>query len=202
MNKKWLSSLALDVEGRHGKEAMDKIFGDFRNVPNDRAAVKEWFNNFTCRMDELGDKDFLQQMMANHCPCGGGDAKNGKAMREFYDNSKTLEEFVDSFRAWLHKKYRGDIDNMELNGNVLYMTKPLKKNRIAGILGKGCHCALAKHTDNAISNIFCHCCTIGHTGKMFKAAFGDDIKMEFIESVICGGKGCTMAIYLPEMKGD
>ncbi|MDR0442068.1 MAG: hypothetical protein LBH44_01515 [Treponema sp.] len=37
-----------------------------------------------------------------------------------------------------------------------------------------------------------------YTGNMFKAAFGDDIKMEFIESIICGGKKCTMTVYLPE----
>jgi hypothetical protein len=33
---------------------------------------------------------------------------------------------------------------------------------------------------------------------MFKVAFGDNIEMEFIESIICGGKECTMAVNLPE----
>jgi hypothetical protein len=35
---------------------------------------------------------------------------------------------------------------------------------------------------------------------MFKIAFGENIKIEFIESIICGGKECKMAIYLPEKK--
>ena len=70
---------------------------------------------------------------------------------------------------------------MELRGNVLHMTKP------SGDFSdtKGC--------DKG-----CHCCTIGHTGRPFKVAFGKSIKMELIESIVCGGKACTMAVHLPE----
>ena len=35
-------------------------------------------------------------------------------------------------------------------------------------------------------------------GKMFRNALDADIKVEFIDSVIIGGKGCTAAVYLPE----
>jgi len=155
-----------------------------------------WFENFTSGMDVLEDKEFLKQIMVKRCPCGGGDEENVKTMKEFYDNSKTLEEFVDSFRKWLHKKYNGDIGKMKLRNDVLYMIKPLNKDIYAGNCGKGCHCGLVKYTEKNVSDIFCHCCTIGHTGKMFKIVFGEDTKMKFIESIICGGKECTMAVYL------
>jgi hypothetical protein len=56
---------------------------------------------------------------------------------------------------------------------------------------------IAMHTNKAVSDIFCHCCTIGHTGRPFQVAFGDDIEMELIESIICGGKACVMAVHLP-----
>ena len=87
---------------------------------------------------------------------------------------------------------------MELRGNVLYMTKPQGECADTGSCGKGCHCWLAIHANKVVSDIFCHCCTIGHTGRAFKVACGDDIKMEFVESIICGGKECIMTVYLPE----
>ena len=93
---------------------------------------------------------------------------------------------------------KADTDVMELRGNVLYMTKPLGDCTDTGSCGKGCHCWLAMHTNKAVSDIFCHCCTIGHTGRPFQIAFGDDIKMELIESIICGGKACVMTVHLPK----
>jgi len=198
MNKKWLTTLAGDIEAKYGKEARERIFGDIGDMKNDHQSLSAWFDNFITGMDELNDKKFLQQMMANRCPCGGDDEENGKAMREFYDNSKTPEDFVDLFGKWLHKKYNGDVDTMALCGNVLYMIKPWKKSHDANRCGEGCHCGLAMHTEKVVSDIFCYCCTIGHTGRMFQAAFGGDIKMEFVESIITGGKECTMAVHLPE----
>jgi len=197
MNKTWLVRLANDIEERFGKEKRNQIFGDISAIKIEQEFLAGWFEKFTSGMDELDDKEFLRQMMVKRCPCGGGDAQNGQKMKEFYDNSETLVEFVDQFREWLHKKYRGDIDKMELRGNILYMIKHPVKSKKAGSCGKGCHCSLAKYTEKVVSDIFCHCCTIGHTGGMFKAAFGADIKMEFIESIICGGNECTMAIHLP-----
>ncbi|MCL2571612.1 MAG: hypothetical protein FWE11_04335 [Defluviitaleaceae bacterium] len=198
MNKKWISQLAGDIEEKYGKDTRETLFGDIDSIKNDPIFLANWFDNFVTGMDKLDDKAFLQAMMANRCPCGGGDAGNAAAMKEFYDNSKTLEEFVDSFGKWMYKKYNGDVDTLKLQGNVLYLTKPLMENPNAGSCGKGCHCFLARNTEKVVSKIFCHCCTIGHTGKMFKIAFGDDIRMEFIESIICGGKGCTMTVHLPE----
>jgi hypothetical protein len=198
MDKKWISKLADDIETRHGIETRERLFGDINSVENNPRSLSIWFDNFTTGMDELNDKDFLQQMMAKHCPCGGDIAEDGKFIREFYDKSKTLDEFVNSYYKWLHIKTNGDLDAMELRGNVLYLTKPLGGHKTTGSCGKGCHCSVAKDTEKYVSDIFCYCCTIGHTGKPYQYAFGDDIKMEFIESIICGGKGCVMAVHLPE----
>jgi len=53
-------------------------------------------------------------------------------MKDFYNKSSTLAEFVESHKKWLLDKYNGDID-----------------------------------------------------------------EMEFIESIVCGGKKCIMAVHLP-----
>lgn len=199
MDKEWISQLASDIKEKYGKETCDKIFGDIDGIKDDHESLSTWFGNFTSAMDELDDKEFLQQMMVKHCPCGGNNVELGKVIKEFYDNSNTLEEFVNSLYKWLYEKYNGDVDAMELRrGNVLYLIKPLKVSKNAGRFGKGCHCSLAMYTEKTVSDIFCYCCTIGHTGKMFKIAFGDEIKIEFIESIITGGKECTMAVHLPE----
>ena len=198
MDKQWIEKLSDDIEARHGKEARDRVFGDIEKIEDNYNFLSTWFDNFITGMDELNDKEFLRQMMVNHCPCGGNDEENGKAIKELYHSSKSLEEFVDSFREWMHKTYGDYVDSMELHDTVLYMIKPLGDHETTGSCGKGCHCLLAKNTEKIISDIFCYCCTIGHTGKMFKIAFGDKIKMEFIESIICGGEKCTMTVHLPK----
>ena len=197
MNKQWLLCLAGDIEEMYGKETSDRIFGDIDSMAHTSEYLSAWFENFTTAMDELGDREFLQQVMATHCPCGGDYEKIGKAYKYLYDKSDTLEAFVDAQRQWHIDEY-GDTDIMELRGNVLYMTKPLGECTDTGNCGRGCHCWLAMHTNKAVSDIFCHCCTIGHTGRPFQVAFGDNIKMKLVESIICGGKACVMAVHLPE----
>ncbi|MDR1692049.1 MAG: hypothetical protein LBR72_01705, partial [Oscillospiraceae bacterium] len=172
MNKQWLSVLAGDVEGRHGKAVRDRLFGDIEGAGDDHGSVSSWFDAFTTGMDELGDKEFLREMMVARCPCGWGEAetaKQGVVLKEAYDRCATLGEFF----AFL--KTCGFIgDHMELRGSVLTLIKPLPEElNDVGACGKGCHCELARHTDKHVSDIFCYCCTIAHTGNMFKAAFGD-----------------------------
>jgi hypothetical protein len=193
----WISKLAADVESKHGKKARDRVFGDIDRVEADPKSLSAWFGNFIKGMDGLDDKEFLQQMMIKHCPCGWGEAetlKQGKILKEQYEKSKTLEDYLDFLKTC---DFIGDI--LELRGNVLYLIKPMPEElEDVGKCGRGCHCSLARYTDEYITDIFCCCCTIAHTGNMFKAAFGDSIKMEFIESIICGGKKCTMTVHLPE----
>ena len=196
MNKTWLKQLASDIETRHGKDVRDRIFGDVDGVENCRSSISSWFNNFTMGMDELDDKEFLQQMMVNHCPCGGDNVKDGKTIKELYDKSRTLDEFVDLFDKWQRSIWNGVEDITELHGNVLYLTKRPMNSPDSGKCGMGCHCELAKLTDKHISDIFCYCCTVGHTGRPFRHAFGDEIIIQFVDSIVAGGKGCTMAVRL------
>jgi len=197
MNKQWLLCLANDMTERYGKETCARIFGNIDNMAHTPEYLSAWFENFTTELDELNDKTFLQQMLASRCPCGGNYEKEGQVYKELYNKSDTLIEFVRNINKWHIDEY-GDSDKMELRGNVLYMTKPLGASTDTGNCGRGCHCWLAMHTNKEVSDIFCHCCTIGHTGRPFQVAFGDNIKMEFIESIICGGKACIMTVHLPE----
>ena len=200
MNIQWLLQLAENIETKYGKNSRDRIFGDINSIQDKPECLSAWFENFTNGLDELNDKKFLQQLIAEHCPCGGDYEKDGKAIKDIYDKSDSLVDFVNANKKWMLDKY-GDTDEMELRGNVLYMTKPLGGCAETGRYGKGCHCWLAMHTNTAVSDIFCHCCTIGHTGRPFQVAFGNDIRMELVESIVCGGKKCIMAIYSPDKDG-
>ena len=198
MNKKWLKKLSEIIEARHGKEICNRIFGDIDAASDCQASLSAWFDTFTSGMDELNDKEFLAGMMSEHCPCRGNPEEDGAIIKDLYEKSGTLDGFVKLFDEWQHSLWGGQEDITQLRGNVLYMTKRPVNDPNCGKCGKGCHCWLAKHTDKYISDIFCYCCTVGHTGKPFKAAFGEDTKLEFIDSLIVGGKGCTMAIHLPK----
>jgi len=188
MDKKWLSRLAVIVEARHGKEVCERVFGDIYSVEKNHAAKAAWFERFTSGMDDLDDKEFLANMMADNCPCGGGSEREAIKLRENYNKSETLEDFVAMTKFG---------DKKKLVGNVLYLTKNKTRRKNMGQIAQGCWCELAGHADKYVSDIFCYCCTVGHTGKAFKKAFGDDTRVEFVESLIVGGKGCTVAIHLP-----
>jgi hypothetical protein len=197
MKKTWIRRIAADVETKHGKEARDKIFGDIRQVKLDHHSLSVWFEKFTTGMDELGDKEFLQATMAKNCPCGpnkSGYERLAKFIRKSYDESETLGEFVEKLRKDGRTSQR-----LILDGNVLYTEKNPMKRKNVGSCGQGCHCHLACHAEKPVSDIFCHCCTVGHDGKAFRMAFGDDIKIKFAYSLINGGKACAAAIHLPEI---
>jgi len=200
MNKEWILQLASDVEENYGIDKRNTIFGDIESVKTDHNSLTLWFDNFINGLDELEGKEFLTMMMAKHCPCRYTEAEED--IKNLYKETKTLDEFT----ACLEKNGIFQ-DKIELRGNILYATKLywFECCKILGLNGHGhnecyaemCHCFLASHTSKPISNIFCHCCTVGYYGKMFKNALGIDVKVEFVDSAIIGGKGCTAAIHLP-----
>ena len=193
--KKWLLGLASDVEAKYGKNIRNDIYGDIQGVENDHDCIKKWFRQFINGMDKLDDKGFLTSILAERCPCGHAEFEG--VIRQNYEESKSLEEFADRLA-------NGNLieDDVRLEGNTLILTKkPFSKygkHDHKEPYSTTCHCGLGSHTDKPISDIFCHCCTVGFYGKMFKNALGRDIKVEFRDSVIIGGKGCTAAVYLPE----
>ena len=196
MNKEWLEQLASDVEAKHGAEAREKIFGDIQGVHEDHESKRKWFQQFVSGMDGLDDKDFLTAMMSERCPCSHREFEG--IIRENYDESETLEEFAGRLD-------RGNLIEdivVSLEGNVLTLTKrPFEvygKHSHTGPFSAACHCGLASYAEEPVSDIFCHCCTVGFLGKMFKNALGKDVRVDFIDSVIIGGKGCTAAVHLPE----
>lgn len=195
MNDKWIEAIASDIEAKHGTDARENIFGDIKNISDEEAMCK-FFARFIKGMDKLNDRDFLASVMAKNCPCGHSDAE--ESIRKAYSKSKTLEEFANCL------KQDGIIDDeVSLCGNVLTLTKyPYKKYGKHDHTGKyitSCHCELASHTMQPISDIFCHCCTVGFYGKMFRNALGVDVKVIFKDSYIVGGKSCTADIYLPDI---
>ena len=194
MDQEWLGKIACDIEAKHGANVRKRIFGDLHKTPEDDGSVCEFFHRFVEGMDELDDYGFLTDIMAKHCPCGHQDFE--VIIKKTYDESKTLEEFAERLK-------RGNLieDLISLDVKVLTLTKhPFEKygeHDHNGLFTKGCHCGLASHAQKPISNIFCHCCTVGFYGKMFKNALGIDVEVVFIDSVIIGGKSCTAAVYLP-----
>lgn len=198
MEKECLEQIANNIEAKYGEETRRLIFGDINNIYKGHTSACDFFHKFTREMDKLEYKDFLKSVMAECCPCYHRDIE--KNIRKNYEESKTLEEFARR----LDEDKLFD-DKIKLEGNVLIATKrPFEvfgEHGYTGPFTKTCHCELASHAQQTVSDIFCHCCTVGFYGKMFKNALGQDIKVKFIESAITGGKGCTAAIYLPE-KGN
>ncbi|MCL2050822.1 MAG: hypothetical protein FWG91_03680 [Lachnospiraceae bacterium] len=194
MNKEQLKKIAADIEAKHGADARERIFGNLDKLTDDDDSVCNFFHRFIEGMDELNDSGFLMAVMAKNCPCSHSDFEI--IIKEIYDESKTLFEFAQRLE-------RGNLieDVVSLEGNILFLTKhPFEKygqHNHRGLFIKGCHCGLASRAKKEISNIFCHCCTVGFYGKMFGNALGTDVKVEFIESIISGGASCKAAIHLP-----
>jgi hypothetical protein len=190
----WLEGIADDIEAKYGSEIRGRIMGDFRNINDDHESVKMWFSGFIAGMNELDDKAFITSVLAVRCPCSHSELEAN--IRKNYQESGDLHDFV--------KRLDSDglfEDSVSLEGNVLIATKkPFSrygKHNHTEPYSTSCHCNLGSRASKPISAIFCHCCTVGFYGKMFRNALNMDIKVEFRDSVITGGKGCTAAIYLP-----
>jgi AraC-like DNA-binding protein len=190
--------VADSIEAKYGAEVRNKIFGDIDVVSLNHDSLCKFFHKFVSEMDKLDDKEFLTGVMAECCPCYHRDLEEN--IRKNYAESRTLEEFARR----LDEDGIFD-DTIKLDGNILIATKrPFEKHGKhdhTGPYTTTCHCELASHAQQKVSDIFCHCCTVGFYGKMFKNALKQDVKVEFVESVITGGKRCTAAIHLPE-KGN
>lgn len=191
----WLEKLAEAIEAKYGKESRDRIFGDTSCLTLDHEPLAEWFEKFNLGLDELDDKDFLTTTIAGLCPCRCPEIEVN--IRKNYEESKNLREFVDRIdKDGLFE------DKVSLDGNVLFATKhPFSKygeRNHNGPYATTCHCYIGNHSEKPISDIYCHCCTVGYYGKMFKNALNKDIKVKLVESVLSGGKNCTAAIFLPE----
>ena len=187
--------VADSIEAKYGAEVRNKMFGDIDVVSMNHDSLCNFFHKFVSEMDKLDDKDFLTGVMAECCPCYHRGIEEN--IRKNYAKSKTIGEFahrLDEDRLF--------DDTIKLEGNILIATKrPFEKHGKhdhTGPYTTTCHCELASHAQHPVSDIFCHCCTVGFYGKMFKNALGQDVKVEFVESVITGGRGCTAAIHLPE----
>jgi hypothetical protein len=192
MNKACLKQLASDIKEKYGNEISDSIFGDINEIDNGHKAIASWFSNFVKSLDNLDDKEFVKKMLTDRSPCIWKEGERVEIIRKSYEESQSFEEFA----SLLGERSVGD--RVEFNDNVLYLIKnPVDKKDI-GSCGKGCHCALACHTEEYISDIFCHCCTVGFCGRPFRKVFGDDIRVEFIESFITNGNPCKTAIYVPK----
>ena len=199
MNKKWILELADSIEVKYGEETRDRIFGDIESINYNSNSLSDWFKNLIDGLDKLNDREYLISIMVENCPCYYKEAEDD--IRQIYSEAKSLEEFVKRLDE------NGIFnDVIELRGNVMYATKQLWSNVCEqfggkhyhdGLFSKSCHCFLASCSKEPISDIFCHCCTVGYYSKMFKNALGIDVKVEFVDSVLIGGNGCTAAIYLP-----
>ena len=193
MDKNWISRLANDIERKHGKEMRDHIFGDFENIKNTHKPTAAWFANFTKGLDELNDRKFAIEVLIKQCPCTWKEAEREKSIRESYEKSNSFEEFV-----LLCDKTGVVSQIIEYEDNIIYLLKKPRNKKTAGKCGKGCHCSLASHTEVYASDLFCHCCTVGFDGRPFRKVFGDDIRIEFIESFITNGNPCKTAVYIPK----
>ena len=201
MDKKWITQLADKIKEKYGEDTRNRIFGDIDNIDYNCNTLPDWFENFTKGLDELNDRDFLISYMSENCPCYYKEAEEN--IRKLYNEVKSLDEFV--------KRLDEDgifNDNTKLRGNVLYATKQKwsyvcdkfgGKHNHNGMFSGSCHCFLASCSKEPISDILCHCCTVGNYSKMFKNALGVDVKVDFVDSVLIGGTGCTAAIHLPEI---
>lgn len=146
-------------------------------------------------MNPMDNKNFFTNLLVKNCPCRNSPAS--KDIKNLYRDSKSLEEFVTQLEksGWWG-------DKIELRDNVLYTTKypwsNYGKHNHKGRYSESCHCGLGSHAEEPVSDIFCHCCTVGYYGNIFKKVFGIDVKVEFIDSIIIGGTECKAAIYLPD----
>jgi hypothetical protein len=169
------------------------LAGNLHRIP--RSAFREQRALFK---ESKGIDDFLRRL-------------HGRAIAE-------IESFMKSGRLWYEQEITPEVvalvrGNQEIlsgvrRGDRIYMTKipydpkgwlaerdPLRRRYLA------CHCPLARESiisgRDRVPGTWCYC-SAGFEKLQFEAAFGEEVAVELLESVLAGGERCRFAITIPE----
>jgi len=159
------------------KDIVMKIVKDSEKYNSYSPSKKaEWWKDAVILMEKELETDKTKDIMSicgSKC-CGAG---HRKTVRKKYENSKSIEEFLE---------------NISIK-DVTY--ELVDKNTIVAEYER-CFCGQVKGAKTTFSNMtYCECGT-EFNRQYFSSAFDKPVEVELIQSVISGSDGCKYVIHI------
>ena len=179
------------IEQLAGKTVATKVMEGSEQITEkiDKGKTADLVKNAIQRLDALVDEKTRIQIMQN---CGYNCAKkNSKVIERAVARRKkfaSINEFLD---AEQQKPMKGT--RLTREGDILYQfytpqafTRPMR-----------CYCGLLRGLprDESVSKTYCHC-SRGFVEKYWASVLGKPVKVDLLQSVVCGDRECKFAIHL------
>ena len=179
------------IEQLAGKTVATKVMEGSEQITEkiDKGKTADWVKNAMQRLDALVDEKTRMQIMQN---CGYNCAeKNSKVIERAVARRKkfaSINEFLD---AEQQKPMKGT--RLTREGDILYQfytpqafTRPMR-----------CYCGLLRGlpSDESVSKTYCHC-SRGFVERYWESVLGKPVKVDLLQSVVCGDRECKFAIDL------
>ncbi len=147
---------------------------------------ERWAKQFFDVLDAELDAPTRERIMrANGRACHEGAVKN-KAFRE-------LPHSVDEFIAHIHT-FPGGKDVIRREGDTVYFSY-VQNPRGLKVADGYCLCPLVETGPAGLSGTYCFC-SVGYVQHMFELMAGHPVRVQLLESLKRGGKGCKFRIDL------
>ncbi|HSD26884.1 MAG TPA: DUF6144 family protein [Vicinamibacteria bacterium] len=164
-----------------------KTSGDYPHAtPFEKRAdfAKTWAGRFVRVLDERVDETTRHGLMeANGRAC---------AMGAYGPPDPAKKVGVDELVASLAKHVGPE--NARREGDVVFFN--YKQNRAGLRVADGyCLCPLVEDGPADLSATYCHC-SVGYVAYMFERSLGRPVRVELLESLRGGGKGCRFAVHV------
>jgi predicted ArsR family transcriptional regulator len=138
-----------------------------------------WWNETIKRLEkEVGEKSAVKIMQSCGRMCCGMTSR--KRVKQIMSQSKSIKELIDN------------LNKIGLGGRRLALKD---ENTITGGYNR-CYCGQVKQTKEPFSSLtYCHCST-GWYQQLFGTALGRPVKVEILQSIVCGAKTCEFVIHI------
>ena len=175
----WIEKLNKSLELAVGDETRRAIMEGSESLTSASGPRRKatWVKNAMDRMDSMLDEKTRIEVM-ERCSCDF-EVRKGEA-RRIYEQSTDIDDFIE--------KLGNRCNKLERVGNILYSIKTA-----------GCDCGWVMATKTPISPTFCHCGK-GYIAKYFQAVFQKPVKVDIIQSAVCGDEVCRFAVHLDDEK--
>jgi len=121
---------------------------------------------------------------------------NGRACHELAIKNRAFHELphsVDEFVAYIHA-FPGGRDVIRREGNTVWFSYVQNPSGLKVADGY-CLCPLVETGPAGLSGTYCFC-SVGYVQHMFETMAGHPVRVELLESLKRGGKGCRFRIDL------
>lgn len=162
------------ISAQHGQEKADEICGDGVGSAATPVQKGRWAAEVMERLaSNLGPAE--QAVAMAGCACGPS-AAHLEAGRKVWLQCASLQEYCDRRNA----EMKGGA-HFETRDGLLYVSYPR------------CYCSMVKNSPNPIPKTWC-LCSCEYTRRACAAAFGRDVEVRLLKSVIGGDEECLFEV--------